>query len=163
MTETAAPPRLAKVAQDSGYGEDFVLWTKRQAALIRAGELDLIGWENIAEEIESLGVSARRELCSRLEVLMMRLLKLQFQPMHRSRSWQSTIRSQRARMERVLKESPNLRHEVAELSLEEYAMAREAASSESGFALRTFPKSLPSSPEQLLDAEFFPGLLGENP
>jgi hypothetical protein len=50
---------------------------------------------------------------------------------------------------------------VAELSREEYAVAREAASSETGFALRTFPKSLPYSPEQLLDEDFFPGPIDE--
>ena len=110
-----------------------------------------------------MGVSDRRELCSRLEVLMMHLLKWQFQPMHRSRSWRSTIRSQRGRIERVLKHSPSLRREIAELSREEYALAREAASSETGFALDTFPSSLPYSPEQILDETFFPGPIDENP
>ena len=94
---------------------------------------------------------------------MMQLLKWQFQPMHRSRSWRSTIRNQRGRIERVLKQSPSLRREVAELSREEYAVAREAASAETGFALHTFPKSLPCTPEQLLDEEFFPGPIDETP
>jgi hypothetical protein len=92
---------------------------------------------------------------------MMHLLKWQFQPMHRSRSWRSTIRNQRGRIERVLKQSPSLRREVAGLSREEYAVAREAASSETGFALRTFPKSLPYSPEQILNEDFFPGPIDE--
>ena len=138
MAETAAPPRpAAELDRGAGYEEDFVLWTKRQAALIRARKLDLVDWENVAEEIESLGISDRRELGGRLEVLMMHLLKWQFQPMHRSRSWRSTIRSQRGRIERVLKQSPSLRREVAELSREEYAAAREAASADT--VLRSAP------------------------
>ena len=164
MAETAAPPRpAAPIDRGAAYDEDFVLWTRSQAGLIRAGRFDLVDRENLAEEIESLGVSDRRELCRRIEVLMMHLLKWQFQPMHRSRSWRSTIRSQRGRIERVLKQSPSLRREMAEISREEYALAREAASSETGFALDTFPSSLPYSPEQILDETFFPGPLDENP
>jgi hypothetical protein len=164
MAETAAPPRPAEqLDRGPGYEEGFVLWAGRQAALIRARQLDLVDWDNVAAEIESSGIGDRRELGSRLEVLMMQLLKWQFQPMHRSRSWRSTIRNQRGRIERVLKQSPSLRREVAELSREEYAVAREAASAETGFALRTFPKSLPCTPGQLLDEEFFPGPIDETP
>ena len=92
---------------------------------------------------------------------MMHLLKWQFQPMHRSRSWQSTIRTQRGRIERLLDESPSLRPEVAALSREQYAAAREAASAETGFAWRTFPQSSPYTPEQILDDEFYPGPIDE--
>jgi hypothetical protein len=164
MAETAAPPRpAAQIDRGAAYDEDFVLWTRGQATLIRAGRFDLVDRENLAEEIESLGVSDRRELCSRLEVLLMHLLKWQFQPVHRSGSWRSSIRSQRGRIERVLTQSPSLLREVAELSFEEYARTREAASAETGFALDTFPDSLPYSPEQILDKTFFPGPLDENP
>ena len=91
----------------------------------------------------------------------MHLLKWQFQPMYRSGSWRSTIRVQRGRIERLLKESPSLRREVLDLSREEYAGAREAASAETGFALRTFPRALPYAPEQILDDEFYPGPIEE--
>jgi hypothetical protein len=158
MAETAAPPRPAdRGERGAAYDEDFFRWTQRQAALIRAGQCDSVDQEHVAEEIESLGISDRRQLRNRVEILMMHLLKWQFQPMHRSRSWQSTIRTRRGRIERVLKESPSLRREVAELSREEYPAAREAASAETGFALRTFPKSLPYTPEQFLDHDFYPG------
>jgi hypothetical protein len=162
MAETAAPPRPAEQAgRGPAHDEDFFLWTQRQAALIRAGQFEFLDQEHLAEEIESLGISDRRQLRDRLEILMMHLLKWQFQPMYRSRSWRSTIRTQRARIERVLKESPSLRREVAELSRDEYAAAREAASAETGFALNTFPKSLPHAPEQILDVDFYPGPIDE--
>jgi hypothetical protein len=161
MAQTAAPPRPAKVEGGVGYDEDLVLWTERQAALIRARQFDLVDWDNIAEEIESLGISDRRELGRRLEVLMMHLLKWQLQPMHRSRSWRSTIRVQRGRIERLLKQSPSLRREVAALSEEHYASARDMASAETGFAPATFPEALPYTPAQILDNDFFPGPIDE--
>jgi hypothetical protein len=162
MAETAAPPRPAdQVERGPAYDEDFFLWTQRQAALIRAGQFELMDREHVAEEIESLGISDRRQLRNRLEILMMPLLKWQFQPMHRSRSWRSTIRTQRGRIERVLKDSPSLRRAAAALSREEYAAAREAASAETGFALGTFPKSLPYTPEQIVDDDFYPGPIDE--
>jgi len=68
MAETAAPPRPAgELDRGAGYEEDFVLWAKRQAALIRAHKLDLVDWQNVAEEIESLGISDRRELGGRID------------------------------------------------------------------------------------------------
>ena len=162
MAETAAPPRPTdQLNRGPAYDEDFFLWTQRQAALIRAGQFDLMDREHVAEEIESLGISDRRQLRNPLEVLMMHLLKWQFQPMHRSRSWQSTIRTQRSRIERVLQESPSLRREVAELSREEYAAALEAASAETGFAMSTFPEALPYTPEQIMDDDFYPGPIDE--
>jgi hypothetical protein len=158
MAHTAALPRPAdQVERGPAYDQDLVLWTERQAALIRAARFELMDLEHVAEEIESLGISDRRQLRNLLEVLIMHLLKWQFQPMHRSRSWQSTIRTQRGRIERVLEESPSLRREVAQLSREEYASAREGTSAETGFAVGTFPKSLPYPPEQILDGGFYPG------
>ena len=147
MAEIAAPPRPARVESGPGCDDDFVLWTERQAALIRAGQLDLVDWENVAEEIESSGRSERRQLRHRLEVLMTHLLKWQFQPLHRSRSWQSTIKVQRWQIERLLSESPSLRRELAGLSRDEYVTAREQAAAQTGFDPRTFPKWLPDKAE----------------
>jgi hypothetical protein len=162
MAETAAPPRPAdRVERGPTCDEDFFMWTQRQAALIRAGRLDLVDLAHVAEDIESLVIGDRRELRNRLEVLIMHLLKWQFQPMHRSRSWRSPIRTQRGRIERVLKESPSLRREVAELSRDQYGAAREAASAETGFAPGTFPESLPYTPEQILNDDFYPGPIDE--
>jgi hypothetical protein len=162
MPETAAPPRPAEqVEPGPAYDEDFFLWTQHQAALIRAGRLELVDREHVAEEIESLGIGDRRQLRNRLEVLIMHLLKWQFQPMHRSRSWQSTIRTQRRRIEGVLKESPSLRREVAPISRDQYTAAREAASAETGFAIDTFPKMLPYTPEEILDNHYYPGPIDE--
>ena len=77
------------------YERDFYAWTNQQAALLRVGALTAADIENIAEEIESMGKTEKRELVSRLTVLLLHLLKWQFQATGRCRSWMLTIKEQR--------------------------------------------------------------------
>ena len=73
------------------YEADFYAWASQQAELLRQQQASGLDWTNLAEEIEAMGRSEKRQLASRLEVLMMHLLKWQYQPNFRSRSWQLTI------------------------------------------------------------------------
>ena len=99
----------------SDYDTDILTWSERQATLLRrraAGELvnDAdIDWPNVAEEIESVGRSERRELRNRMARLQQHLLKWRYQPEHRSRSWRTTITTQRREIEALLADSPSLR------------------------------------------------------
>ena len=106
------------------YEEDFYAWTVEQSRLLRSGELSTIDAGNIAEEIESMGRSDRREIKSRLVVLVMHLLKWRHQPAARSRSWSATIDEQRLQIEGVLNESPSLRPMTAAMIPEAYLIAR---------------------------------------
>jgi hypothetical protein len=62
------------------YGEDALLWSERQAGLLRrrgAGELvndAELDWPNIAEEIESVGISERRALASNIRNILEHLI-----------------------------------------------------------------------------------------
>jgi hypothetical protein len=139
---------------DDLYDEDFTLWTEQQAGLLRrraAGELvndaDL-DWRNIAEEIESVGGNTRRELRNRLARLLQHLLKWNYQPEHRSRSWRSTIRTQRQEIEDLLAENPSLRGKLPELFLIAYPRARADALEETG--LLDLPRVSPFTIEQTL-------------
>jgi hypothetical protein len=76
----------------AGYENDFYAWTVEQARLLRSGELSAIDAANVAEEIESMGRSDRREIKSRLIALLSHLLKWRMQPEIRSTSWSGTIR-----------------------------------------------------------------------
>jgi hypothetical protein len=138
------------------YDEDFFEWTEEQARLLRAGELSDIDAINLAEEIESAGKSDRREVHSRLTVLLTHLLKWKFQPCARSNSWRSTIREQRARIELVLEDSPSFRPFVAEALARAFKTAREVASEETGLPEAGFPAECPFMPEQILAAKFLP-------
>ena len=96
------------------YRQDFYAWAMEQAALLRAGRLDAADIENIAEEIESMGRGEKRELVNRLTVLLMHLLKWNFQPGFRSASWSSGIREQRIRLKNNLEDSPSLKAKLDE-------------------------------------------------
>ena len=73
------------------YDADFYEWTVRNTELLRAGRASEADLEHIAEEIEDIGQNQRRQLVSRLVILIAHLLKWQVQPERRSRSWTLTI------------------------------------------------------------------------
>jgi Domain of unknown function DUF29 len=138
------------------YEDDFYAWTQEQARLLREGDLADLDTENLAEEIESMGRSVRRELRNRLAVLIMHLLKWSYQPAFRSRSWSSTIAEQRKQVLSLVDESPSLgsllNRELATI----YATALVKASSDTGLAEDSFPTECPYTPEQILSEDFLP-------
>lgn len=100
------------------YDRDFVLWTEEQAALLRnaKGSNVPLDWENLAEEIESLGKSDRREIRSQVTRILRHLLKLAVSAATRPRQgWESTISDARVEIEGVLDDSPSLRREIADV------------------------------------------------
>ena len=139
---------------DSLYKLDFYAWTQQQADFLRSQNLEQLDVVNLVEEIEEMGRREKRELESRLEVLLMHLLKWQFQPNLRSRSWQLTIKEQRLRLEKLLKENPSLKAILAEHVISAYALAIISAEKETG--LDTFPEICPYKAEQVLDGAFMP-------
>jgi hypothetical protein len=105
------------VAPNRGYDADLVLWAKDQArALRKAAQARLnlpIDWENVAEEIESLGKSQGRELASRIGVILVHLMKLQATSTSEPRAgWRETIIAQRGEISRLIDDSPSLRQAV---------------------------------------------------
>ena len=91
---------------NTSYETDVVAWAKEQSARIRAGCLDQLDLAHIAEEIEDVGKSEQRELASRMAVLLMHLLKWNFQPTKRTVSWTLTIKEQRRLLVHRIKKTP---------------------------------------------------------
>lgn len=91
----------------SNYETDFYTWTQQQAALLKSGRFSEADLENIIEEIETMGRSERRALENRLTVLLQHLLKWEYQPSRRGRSWTLTMRQQRLKFVKVLNENPH--------------------------------------------------------
>lgn len=143
---------VARVA----YEDDFLLWLEQQVSLLRAGRLEHIDIDNITEELEGTMRSERRELENRLEVLMTHLLKCQFQPQRKSRSWIGTLGTQRVRIQRLIRDSPSLRSKVLPFAQQAYAAAVHAAHAQTALPLSTFPDVLPYTAQQLLDNGFVP-------
>jgi hypothetical protein len=141
------------------YESDLALWAKEQAELLRrhasnehaSNEID---WKNVAEEIEAVGRSERREIKSRLEVLLIHLLKWRYQPELRSHGWVGSIREARHQLEIVLKDNPSLLSLPGDYLPEAHAYARIKALEETG--LRNLPDACPWAIEEILVAKFLP-------
>jgi len=153
--KTPASSRAAKTAA-ALYDIDFYSWTQRTAALLRAHRFDEIDVEHAAEEIEDMGKRDLKELNSRVQVLLLHLLKWQNQPDGRSPSWQTTIVTQRIEIEALLRQSPSLRPKLTSELVQNYANAVKRAVPETGLRKEDFPVGCPFTIEQILDEEFLP-------
>lgn len=138
------------------YDQDFYAWTMKNAELIRQGKLSEIDAQHIAEELESMGKSERRELMSRMTQLLMHLLKWGYQPALRSRSWLVSIRNQHIQIRKLLQDSPSLQPQLEQTYTEAYRDAVSLAEAETGIDKAQFPFSCPFTLEQVLDEDFLP-------
>ncbi|EGV17318.1 DUF29 domain-containing protein [Thiocapsa marina] len=141
---------------DADYDRDFYAWIARNVALLRAGRVAEVDAEHIAEELESMGKRDLRQLRSRLQVLTMHLLKWQFQPDLRSKSWLATIDHQRDEIESLLLDSPSLRSSLDDALTMIYPKAVRDASRESGLHETAFPNTCPYTLEEILSPGFLP-------
>ena len=144
-------------AQPATYDSDLYTWSLEQAELLRQGKFDQLDLENIIEEIEDMSKSERRALQSFLETLLMHLLKWEYQPAYRGRSWKFTIIEQRKRIEGHLKENPGLKSKLSELIETAYGYALSGAMRETGLREQIFPGTNPWTYEQFMDPKFWPG------
>jgi hypothetical protein len=138
------------------YDRDFYSWINQNVELLREGRLTEVDAEHIAEELESMGKRERRQLRSRLQVLVMHLLKWQYQPEKQSKSWLVTIEHQRDEIEALLLDSPSLRREVEDALETIYPKSLRDACQETGPPKTTFPSSCPFTIEEILNQAFFP-------
>lgn len=138
------------------YEQDFYAWSLHSARLIRAGKLSEIDTEHLAEEIESMGKSEKREFMNRFAILIAHLLKWQFQPGRRSNSWKYTIKEQRLQLLELLEESPSLKHDLPAKIKSIYEHARTIALRDTGLDENNLPPSCPFSIDESLTMDFLP-------
>jgi Domain of unknown function DUF29 len=138
------------------YETDVVAWAHEQAKLLRSGQLSVLDVEHLAEEIESMSASERRELRNRLKVLLQHLLKWEFQPERRCSGWQATMLEQRDSIEEVLKDSPSLRATMPENLALAYPSAVRFASKETSLSARLFPKQCPYTLANVMTDDWLP-------
>lgn len=136
--------------------KDFYGWTQQQISLLRSRRFNEIDLENLIEEMESMGNSELRELESRLTVLLMHLLKWQYQANLQTRSWVLTIKEQRRRIVKRLQQSPSLKSKLNDVIVDAYDLARGDAADETGLSESTFPIECPWTYTQIVDMEFWP-------
>jgi hypothetical protein len=145
MAKTLVRPSL--------YDQDFLAWTEQQAALLRAGRLDQLDLDNLAEELDTMGRSEWGELENRLEILLMHMLKWDYQPARRSRSWKATMREQRNAIRRLMRRSPGLKRDLEATIAGVYRDAVGRAIDETGLSAATFPDQLPYGVAEVLEPE----------
>jgi hypothetical protein len=146
---------LSKAEATHLYEQDFFLWTQQMATALREGRLEQLDLENLAEEIDSVGRSEKREVVSRLRILLIHLLKWQFQPERRSHSWQSTITEQRIQLELLLEDSPSLKGLLPDVLESAYRQSRVKAADETQMAITIFPEPCPYALSDVLRSDFW--------
>lgn len=131
------------------YETDFHLWTQQQADLLRQREFNALDTVHLIDELDDMGASNRRALGSYLELVLLHLLKWQFQPGKRTTLWIESIDKGRNAIERLLEESPSLTPQLSTKVTAEYRRARRGAAKETNLPLTTFPEQCPFTVEQI--------------
>ncbi len=152
MSQAAEKPTIVS----SLYEVDFYAWTQEQVILLREQKWSQVDLANVLEEIESLGKQQRQELRNRLGILLGHLLKWQFQPDYRSKSWQATIREQRYRIRKLLDDSPSLKPHLLEAIAYGYELGLALVVQETPLDYGDLPERCSYLLEQILDDAFFP-------
>ncbi|HEX8613276.1 MAG TPA: DUF29 domain-containing protein [Telluria sp.] len=138
------------------YDEDVLAWSLEQAALLRERRWSALDIENLAEEIEDVGNSVRRELGSRMAVLIAHLLKWQCQPQLRSKSWLRTIKVQRTTIARKLSKVPSLKSALSNDDWMQDAWEDALVIAIKDTGLTDFPDLPIWTSSQVLDQTFLP-------
>jgi predicted DNA-binding ribbon-helix-helix protein len=144
---------MEKVAN---YEQDFLTWTQQQAEYLQKGRWTELDVKNLIEELEALGRSEQKELSSYFQVLVMHLLKCQYQPEKRTPSWNNTLSNCRDKIQDCLEDTPSLQRFLQDSEWIEkyYRRARRDAAKETQKSLQTFPTECPYMIAQILDPEF---------
>jgi len=138
------------------HDTDFYTWTQEQSALLKQGRFMDTDVEHLIEELESMGATERRELTNRLGILLAHLLTWQYQPERRGKSWRLTVKEQRQRVARILRQNPGLKPSLGESMEDAYGDALLIAERETNLDETTFPIECPWSIGQVLDMDFWP-------
>ncbi|MTJ07931.1 DUF29 domain-containing protein [Anabaena sp. UHCC 0204] len=142
------------MSKSSLYEQDFMAWLTQQKSALASRDVTALDWENLAEELDVMGISEKNELKNRLTVLLTHLLKWQYQSPKRSISWFTTIANQRDDLQDLLNEKPSLKQYIPDILPKAYRNSRREASAETNFNLSTFPETCAYNIEEILNPEF---------
>lgn len=138
------------------YESDYFQWLEETLDKLRNQQYEQIDWGNLIEEIETMGRSEKNALESNLIIILLHLLKWQYQPQKQSGSWERSIIEHRRRVRRALQDSPSLKPYLVSILEESYDEAVKQAKAETKLPLSTFPKTCLYLLTSILDDQFFP-------
>ncbi|BBD58586.1 hypothetical protein NIES2109_13620 [Nostoc sp. HK-01] len=145
-----------KVHSQTSYEIDYLQWIEATVKKLQSQDYANVDWKNLIEEIADMGRSERRSLKSNLIVILLHLLKWQFQPEHRSGSWEASIIEHRRRVNEALHESPSLKSYIDGIFAECYAQAIKQAKAETGLPIESFPSVCPYKILDVTNDEYLP-------
>ncbi|NJL45783.1 MAG: DUF29 domain-containing protein [Leptolyngbyaceae cyanobacterium SM2_3_12] len=150
MTVNPSPTDLVTL-----YESDIALWSDTMVDLLRQGKFDQLDMEHLIDEVSDLGRRERDRLVSAIRLILHHLLKWQYQPERRSRSWVKTIQRERINIQSYLEDTPSLRRILSPVWLEKiYRIARQDAALETDLPLGQFPQDCPYAWEEIVNASF---------
>lgn len=141
------------------YEQDFYQWIQKTATLLKEKQFEQVDWENVIEEIESMGRSEKKELQSRLITIIEHLLKLQYweaEKTYNERGLRGTVVEQRIQLELILEDSPSLKPILEEVFLDCYQKARKVILKKYQLSSSMFPSEPPFTIEDVLNSDYFP-------
>jgi Domain of unknown function DUF29 len=142
-----------KVSQSELYEADYYLWLQDTIEKLKDQNYEQVDWVKLLDEIEAMARSERRSLESNLVVILLHLLKWQYQPNRRSTSWKLSVEEHRRRIRKLLRDSPSLKRYLEEVFAECYEDAVKQASIETSIAVEVFAIECPDSIDQILEAD----------
>ena len=134
------------------YEQDETAWLEAMSELIRQGRLDEVDFPNLAEYLADMARRDRREVESRLTVLIAHVLKWAHQPDRRAGGWKATVIEQRQELEALAGRGVLRNHAEAVLAAA-YRKAVERAAAETGLPAEAFPAACPFTLDRLLSAD----------
>jgi hypothetical protein len=148
----------SKKLEQNLYEKDFYQWIETTIKNLENKEYEAIDWENLIEEVASLGRSEKHKLKSLLTRLLEHLLKLAYWESKKefnANHWRKEIRNFRVQLNDLIKDSPSLKPLAKSILTECYQDACEFFSDHSGITLKSFPNQLNYSLEEILNKEFY--------
>ncbi len=142
-----------EVSHSNLYETDYYLWLQETIEKLKDQNYEQVDWTNLIDEIEDMPKSERRSLSSNLIIVLLHLLKWQYQPNRRSQSWKLSIVEHQIRIEETLEDSPSLKGYLVEILEKQYQKAVRLASAETGLESETFPSECPYSIAEILESD----------
>lgn len=138
------------------YDQDILLWVEDTVSKLKSRDFTHLDLDNLIEEVESLGISQRKELLSRLTTLLEHLLKRLYVNLPDDyNGWERTIREQRRQIRILLKDAPSLKARWPETFIQAWELA--SADVREEYTDISFPDQWPLSAglEDLLSQHFW--------
>ena len=137
-------PGLAPRRNRPSADDDYAAWISHQVEALKAGRFNELDIEDLTDEVESLAKRDFKALRSAIRIIILHMLKWDYQPEERGSSWRRSINAARKRVWGELESSPSFRSRIPEAIEFAFPHAREEAWEQTGvYKLRSEPKVCP--------------------